>query len=240
LLFNAKEMSVTRKVLALSNVFSVERNSDILLKEKNRLTLEFRSIKNKFQITLLLGEVKNSDEEFKKSFLRGVFLGCGILSAPSSYHIEMKLEKDMERNFVSKILKQFDVRHSTRSSKIYVSGRENIKKFLYLIGSSSVFLVLEEDAVEKTLSNEINRRTNFEYANLKRQSDASTKQVEILEKLKENGKLDKLRSDLKEVAFLRLEYPYVSLAELSRLSQNYFSKQAIYYRLRRIIKRYEE
>ncbi len=240
MLFSSSEISIIRKIIMLSNMFPIEREMDVLQKEKGYFTLEFKNTRNKLSARVLIEEVKSGEEEFRKSFLRGVFLGCGILSAPPSYHIEMHFEKNMERNFISKMLKRFDVKHLAKNSKIYIAGRENIKKFLYLIGASSVFLVLEEDAIEKALSSEINRKTNFEYANLKRQSDASTKQLKMLKKLKKNGKLDILDEDLREVAFLRLKYPYASLAELSRLSQGHFSKQAIYRRLKKIVREYEE
>ena len=239
MLFSSAEISVIRKIIVLSNAFPIEREADILQKEKGYFTLEFRNVRNKLSAELLLKEVKNSKEEFKKSFLRGIFLGCGILSAPPSYHIEMHLEKDIERKFVSKMLTKFHTKHSMKNDKIYITGRGNVERFLYLIGASSTFLILEEDAVEKALSNELNRKTNFEYANLKRQSDASTKQLRILNELKKNGKFDSLNEELKEVAFLRMKYPYASLSELSQFS-GHLSKQAIYHRLRKIIKKYEE
>lgn len=239
MLFSSREIAVARKTLILANAFPVQRDSDILQKESDKSTLEFRGIKSGFQIKELLKEVSKSSKEFKKSFLRGVFLGCGILSAPPSYHLEMNIEKEFEKKFAAKMLLEFGIKYLIKGDKIYIKGRENIKKFMYTIGSLSVFLLLEDDEIEKALSNEINRKANFEYANLRRQSDAALKQVEILKKLRKKGKLDKLRDDLREVALLRLRHPYASLDELSRFSLDHLSKQAVYYRLKRILKKYE-
>lgn len=239
LLFSSREIAVARKTLILANAFPVQRDSDILQKESDKSTLEFRGIRSEFQIKELLKEASKGSEEFKKSFLRGVFLGCGILSAPPYYHLEMNIEKEFEKKFVAKMLLKFGIKYLIKDDKIYIKGRENIKKFMYTIGSLSVFLLLEDDEIEKALSNEINRKANFEYANLRRQSNAALKQVKILKELRKKGKLDKLRDDLKEVALLRLRHPYASFTELSRFSLSHLSKQAVYYRLKRILKNYE-
>ncbi|PIW10341.1 MAG: hypothetical protein COW37_03565 [Caldiserica bacterium CG17_big_fil_post_rev_8_21_14_2_50_35_7] len=49
-----------------------------------------------------------------------------------------------------------------------------------------------------------------------------------------------MRNDLKEIAIMRLTYPYLSLSELAEKSNGRYSKQSIYYRLRKIMEAYEK
>ncbi len=197
-------------------------------------------IKNSYNFDDIKQWVKRRTLEEKKSFLRGVFLGCGILSNPPNYHLEFRFEKKPEQQFVSSIIREFDIKYSTGDSHIYVKGRENIKAVLHLMGSVEVYLTLEEDAVIKEMTNTANREANFEFANLKRQTASATEQLKILEKIKANGLLEKMREDLREVAELRLSYPYLSLNALSEKTKGKYSKQSIYYRLKKIMRLYGE
>jgi DNA-binding protein WhiA len=170
----------------------------------------------------------------KKAFLRGVYLGCGIISSPPSYHLEFRFEKESERDLVSSILNHFRIKHSVREGRIFIKGRENIKDFLYTVKAFGIYTELENDAIEKSVSNEVNRLANFEFANLKRLTNSASKEIKAIKSIIEKGEFEKLDSDLKEVALLRLNNPLSSLRELSEKSKGRFSKQEIYYRLKKI------
>jgi len=70
-----------------------------------------------------------------------------------------------------------------------LKGRENIKDFLYLIGARDSYLELEEDAVQKSISNKINRLTNFEFANLKRQTALASEDIKAIKQLQKRESL---------------------------------------------------
>jgi Uncharacterized protein conserved in bacteria len=74
----------------------------------------------------------------------------------------------------------------------------------------------------------------FEFANLKRLTNSASKEIKAIKSIIEKGEFEKLDSELKEVALLRLNNPLSSLRELSEKSKGRFSKQEIYYRLRKI------
>ncbi len=240
LLFSSREFSIIRKIVKIANSLNLKRNEDIIQKENNRIVLEFREVSGRFDLKSIINQIKNFSMLQEKAFFRGVFLGCGILSTPPSYHIELRFEKEKELNIVEKILNNFSIKHLSRNNIVYITGRENVKAFLYEIGTINAYLYMEQDAVNKKVTNDSNRKVNFEYANLKRQSDASTKQMKIIKKMEQEGIIGNLSEELKDVAELRLEYPYSSLRELSEKSKNRLTKQTIYYRLKKIIKIYEK
>ena len=60
-------------------------------------------------------------------------------------------------------------------------------------------------------------------------------QIEAINKLKENGKFNKLDDNLKELANLRIEYPNMSLIELGKKLKNPVGKSGVNYRLKKIM-----
>ncbi len=231
LVFSSGEMFIIRKIVDLANKLALERKSDLLSREKGRFEIIFGGLKKNFDSNAIMKALEHATVSEKLSFLRGVYIGCGILSAPPSYHLELRFENARELAFVGKILSNVRIKHSLTEGRVFVKGRENVKKFLFDIGATESYLLLEEDAVLKGVSNKVNRTANFEYANLERQTNSSTKQIEAIEKLKENGVLQDLREDLRDAAILRLTYPYLSLSDVAKKSNGRFTKQSLYYRL---------
>lgn len=240
LTFSSKEIFILRKVLEISNKLNIKREKDIVLNEGDYYLLELKGVKENFEIEKIREAVINFNQENKKAFIRGIYLGCGILSSPPSYHLELRFENSHDLELAASILKDLKVKHSVSELKIYIKGRENIKQFLFDVKANDAYILLEEDAVKKEISNRANRKANFEFANLERQTASSTRILNILEKIRDKGDLEKLREDLKEVAILRLSYPLLSLKELSEKTNGKLTKQGIYYRLKRIEKAYGE
>jgi Uncharacterized protein conserved in bacteria len=232
--FSSRELFVIRKILTLFNELKIKREKDILSSERGIHELFLTGLDLDFNFENIFPLVKRALVNEKKAFLRGVYLGCGIISSPPSYHLEFRFEKESERDLVSSILNHFRIKHSVREGRIFIKGRENIKDFLYAVKAFGIYTELENDAIEKSVSNEVNRLANFEFANLKRLTNSASKEIKAIKSIIEKGEFEKLDSELKEVALLRLNNPLSSLRELSEKSKGRFSKQEIYYRLRKI------
>lgn len=217
----------------------VEREKDILQRENNRRILISIGINKEYTFKKIKKHVIALNSDGIYAFLRGIFLGCGILSSPPFYHLELRLANERAAQLVFRLLNKIGVKSLRKKNIIYIKGRSNIENFLYRVGAMNTFLFLEEDAVNKNLINSANRKANCEYANIKRQSDASTRQITILKKMKEEGLLDNLPNRYREVVELRLSYPFLPFSELSKKTNGKLSKQTIYYRLRRVIDSYK-
>lgn len=220
--------------MKLFNDLKIERKRDVITEERSMHEILFYGVEFDFDTGRIREAILSSKAEEKKAFLRGVYLGCGIISTPPSYHLELRFEKEEELKIVSLILSQFKVRHHSTTERIYIKGRENIKDFLYLIKAYNAYMELEEDLVKRSVSNIANRLANFEYANLKRQANSASEDVKKIKALIERGDIDNLDEDLKEIAFLRLEFPFLSLREIAEKTKGRFTKQEVYYRLRKI------
>ncbi len=89
--------------------------------------------------------------------------------------------------------------------------------------------------VFKDVRNNVNRRTNFENANLDRTVNASLRQTQAIEKLKREGNFEKLSPELKKIAVLRLENPELSLQQIGQMLDPPLSRSGVNHRLQKIL-----
>ena len=149
----------------------------------------------------------------------------------------IKYEKDAKE--IEEMLKIFDIKSNILKMEneysIYLKDREEIAKFLALIGANKSVLRFEEIRVQREMNNKINRIVNCETANLNKTINASIEQIEAIKKLKSNKKFEKLEDSLKEIAELRLKNPNASLIELGKMLKQPIGKSGVNYRLKKIM-----
>lgn len=198
-------------------------------------------------------------ESEQKSFVRGIFLGGGTINNPKNkYHIELMVKQEKIAREVINILEKYNInfkllnktneekdtlskskeskKSKTHKYSIYSKDGEEISKILAFIEASSSVLKFEEIRVYRDMRNNINRIVNCETANLSKTVDAAIKQIEAINKLKQEGKFNKLPDNLKEIAELRVKNPEASLTELGNMLKTPLGKSGVNYRLQTIIK----
>ncbi|MBR5620416.1 MAG: DNA-binding protein WhiA, partial [Clostridia bacterium] len=173
------------------------------------------------------------------SFIRGVFLACGSISSPEkSYHLEfvvpfLKLSNDLF-SFLQEL--GFPPKHIMRKGYhiIYYKDSESIEDLLTLMGATNATLRLIGIKVDKDMRNHVNRRVNFETANIDRSVQAGTQQIDAIRKIERTRGLDSLPQGLQEIAQIRLEHPEATLYELEQLFEGRLSRSGINHRLKRL------
>ena len=182
-----------------------------------------------------------SKEQIEKAYLRGAFLGSGTINNPKNkYHLEVKIKnKDIADNMIN-ILDKYEIKFKVLSSNnkyfIYSKDGEQISKFLAFIEAGNSVLKFEEIRVIRDMRNNINRIVNCETANLSKTVDASIKQIEAINKIKESGRFSNLPDNLKEIAELRIKNPDASLIELGKMLEKPIGKSGVSYRLHTLVK----
>jgi DNA-binding protein WhiA len=173
------------------------------------------------------------------SYLRGAFLGGGFVADPhGDFHFELTAEAEgLARDLVD-LMARFEMEAKVTKRRglyaVYLKGAEPIVTFLALVGAHRALLRAEDVRVMKSVRNRVNRLVNAETANLVKSTDAAMMQLERIRQLAESRGLDALPPALKELAYLRLEHPDVSLRELGELADPPLSKSAVYHRIRRL------
>lgn len=169
-----------------------------------------------------------------RSYLRGVFLGCGSLSIGKKYHLEMSFSTLVMAQDVIALLGSFDItakvlaRHEKHV--VYIKGSESICDFLALIGASKAVLAISELVANRIASSQANRCTNCDLANADKTVATSMKQIECIKKVADYVTDPKLTT----VMNVRLNMPESSYEELA--SELGVSKSTIKYRLKKLEK----
>src|SRR5437773_12513309 len=83
------------------------------------------------------------------------------------------------------------------------------------MGASRAVMEVENVRVVREVSGEVNRRLNFETANIGKTIGSGLRQAAAIERLEADGKLERLPPALREMARWRSENPELNLGELS-------------------------
>lgn len=185
------------------------------------------------------------DDDCKRSYIRGAFLGGGSISDPEkTYHMEFVTNNEEFSIGFKNLINSFGFNSKIVSRKnnyvIYLKESDQISDLLNIMGAHSALLNLENVRIVKEMRNNVNRIVNCETANLSKTVNAAIRQMENIEYIKNTIGLDSLPKNLREIAYLRIECEDLSLKELGEMLTPPIGKSGINHRLRKIEKIAEE
>ena len=167
------------------------------------------------------------------------FVQKGSVNDPNtSYHLEIVCDSSHEAEIVASLMAEqgFKVRTTGRKGKhiAYLKDRESIADFLGYIGAVSSMMAMENSLILKDVRNSVNRRVNFEAANIERTVGAAMKDIEDIRYIESHGGLKQLPAGLREMAEIRIEYPDATLQSLGDNMDPPLGKSGVNHRLRKI------
>ena len=173
----------------------------------------------------------------RKAMLRGLFLGCGSVNAPSSrYHLEFVAPTESWARVIVEMAAESGapagVMERGGQYVVYVKEGDAIVRLLSLMGASRAVMEFENVRVVRSVSGQVNRRLNFETANIGKAIGSGLRQAAAIERLDNAGRLESLPAALREMARWRAAYPELNLGELAVRMK--LSKSAVNHRLRRL------
>lgn len=185
------------------------------------------------------------DDECKKAYIRGAFLGGGSISDPEkTYHMEFVTNNEEFSIGFKDLINSFGFNSKIVSRKnnyvIYLKEGDQISDILNIIGAHNALLNLENTRVVKEMRNNVNRIVNCETANLSKTVNAAIRQMENIKYIRDTIGLDALPENLREIAYLRAECEDLSLKELGEILTCPIGKSGVNHRLRKIEKIAEE
>jgi cell division protein WhiA len=173
----------------------------------------------------------------RKAMLRGLFLGCGSVNAPNTrYHLEFVAPTRSWASAIARLIEGAGVKAGVTErggqAVVYVKDGDGIVRLLSMMGANRAVMEFENVRVVREVSGEVNRRLNFETANIGKTIGSGMRQAAAIERLEADGKLDRLPPALREMARWRAENPDLNLGELAGRMK--LSKSAVNHRLRRL------
>ena len=181
--------------------------------------------------------IKKMDK--KRAFVRDCFLNSGVFSNPDkTYHLEFTLDEEKADKLQKLLTDNFGL-HPKKfirrgQTVVYLKEGDEIADVLKIIRADKSLMLFEGTRVEKSIRNEINRRVNFETANLNKTVDAALEQIEAIKYISSSVGLSYLSAPLEEVARLRLKNENLTLTEIGALLKPPIGKSGVNHRLRKI------
>lgn len=179
------------------------------------------------------------DDDARRAYIRGAFLGAGSISDPEkTYHIEFVVSSNEFGEQFKELINSYGLNSKIAMRKnsyvVYIKESEQISDILNIMGAHKALLSLENTKIVKQMRNDINRIVNCETANLSKTIDASIRQIENIRFIKDTVGLSALPPNLREIANLRLENENLSLKELGQMLSAPLGKSGVNHRLRKI------
>ena len=181
----------------------------------------------------------------RRAYLRGAFLAAGSVNDPQkSYHFEIVAQEAEEAELLCKLFQSFSIEARITKRKnsevVYIKDGESIVDSLNVMQAPVALMAFENVRILKDMKNNVNRRVNFEAANIGKTVSAAVRQRKSIELAKKLPEFEELPESVKEAARLRLEFPDLSLKELGEMCEPKVGKSGFNHRLRRIIELVED
>ena len=254
--FSTESLAVGKLIVSLSAaLYTLEPTIELSERERRRpltlvtllgddaekLLLDCGLLTNEsgeFSIGETVPEKLLPDDECRRAFLRGAFLGSGSCTNPyRGYHLEIVARSEAFAEQLLSVLSAFAQEAKTMQRRekpvVYLKGDE-VSAFLALIGANASVLKFESARSERDFRNYVNRTTNCETANIEKTVFASTEQIGAIETIEERMGLNRLPAPLYEAALLRLNHPEATLQELADLAE--IGKSGMNHRLSRLVR----
>lgn len=176
----------------------------------------------------------------RRSFLRGMFLGCGtVISPEKGYHAEFLVEDEQRARFLMRVLSLCDIEASMsmrrQKAVVYIKNGEAVSRLLATLGAARAVLKVEEVRTVRSVQKQVTRAINCDHANLGKQLSAAQRQLEAISHISRMTGLSALPDELQALARLRISHQDASLEQLGQLLKPTVSKSAVQHRMKRLM-----
>ncbi len=211
-----------------------------ILKEIGVLTEK----ENAYEVSLNMFGAIAEKECCLKNFMKGLFLSVGNCILPSDrktakggYHAELVFYHSAPAyetlSALSKMGVQSKIIRRRDAYVVYIKSSEQIQNLLAYLGCPLSVLKVTDLIIKREITNNSNRQKNCDLGNLNRQITASAEQTEAINKIIQNGLLEKLKEPLQKVALARMDNPEDSSMELAEKLG--VTKSCLMHRIRKLI-----
>ena len=177
----------------------------------------------------------------RRSFIRGAFLAAGTVTDPDKdYHLEFTCPSRNLAAELTEMIDGFEIRMKQTkrggANILYLKKSGDIEDLMLRMGASDTAMMMMGAKMFKDVRNTVNRRVNFENANMVRSVTAAGKQYDAILVIEGHGGISSLPPELQELAKLRLENPDVSTGEIRKLLSDSLTISGVNHRFQKLMK----
>ena len=235
---------IEKYAVLMKTAFSLDITKPISREETLRILAALKWINNRNEIHLPINEQRTNGLLVqktccKRAFIRGAFLASGSMSDPNkSYHFEIVGKTSEQAIQLKELMNAFETDAKIVERKghhvVYLKEGAQIVDMLNVMEAYVSLMNLENVRILKEMRNSVNRQVNCETANLNKTVSAAVRQIEDINILQQAIGLDNLPENLREIAYLRLEYQDAPLKDLGQYLDPPVGKSGVNHRLRRL------
>lgn len=193
------------------------------------------------EVSLKINWANIENECCYAAFLRGAFITIGTATDPEKeYHLEFSTPYKNLAEGLNILIKDIvdmkitpGITRRKSSYVVYLKDSSQIEDLLTYIGATNASMELMQIKMYKEVKNDINRKANFETANMDKTYSAAARQMAAIAIISDTIGIDNLPEELIETAKLRLENPEMTLRELAQTLN--ITRSAVNYRLKKIL-----
>lgn len=187
-----------------------------------------------------LSELFAKEDCCKAAFLKGAFLGGGILIDPQkNYNMEFITSSPSVQLDFGVFLEEmgFDFKATKRRNSLvlYSKQSDTICDLLTLVGAYAAQMEILNVKIEREMRNDWNRVANSENANFDKVVTASVRQIRAIEKIENTIGIDSLPEELQTIAILRKKNKDLSLVALGEKLVPKLTKSGVNHRMKKIL-----
>ena len=235
---------VEKYAILMKKAFAIDITKTISREDTLRILAALKWINNKNEIHLPLHEQRTNGLLIQKTccrraFIRGAFLSAGSMSDPNkAYHFEIVCKTREQADQLKELMTAFETDAKIVERKghhvVYLKEGAQIVDMLNVMEAYVSLMNLENVRILKEMRNSVNRQVNCETANINKTVSAAVRQLEDINILQQAVGLDNLPDNLREIAYLRLEYQDAPLKDLGQYLDPPVGKSGVNHRLRKL------
>ena len=235
---------VEKYAILMKKAFAIDITKTISREDTLRILAALKWINNKNEIHLPINEQRTNGLLIQKTccrraFIRGAFLSAGSMSDPNkAYHFEIVCKTREQADQLKELMTAFETDAKIVERKghhvVYLKEGAQIVDMLNVMEAYVSLMNLENVRILKEMRNSVNRQVNCETANINKTVSAAVRQLEDINILQQAVGLDNLPDNLREIAYLRLEYQDAPLKDLGQYLDPPVGKSGVNHRLRKL------
>lgn len=235
---------VEKYAILMKKAFAMDITKTISREDTLRILAALKWINNKNEIHLPINEQRTNGLLIQKTccrraFIRGAFLSAGSMSDPNkAYHFEIVCKTREQAEQLKELMTAFETDAKIVERKghhvVYLKEGAQIVDMLNVMEAYVSLMNLENVRILKEMRNSVNRQVNCETANINKTVSAAVRQLEDINILQQAVGLDNLPDNLREIAYLRLEYQDAPLKDLGQYLDPPVGKSGVNHRLRKL------
>lgn len=235
---------VEKYAILMKKAFAIDITKTISREDTLRILAALKWINKKNEIHLPINEQRTNGLLVQKTccrraFIRGTFLAAGSMSDPNkAYHFEIVCKTREQAEQLKELMNAFETDAKIVERKghhvVYLKEGAQIVDMLNVMEAYVSLMNLENVRILKEMRNSVNRQVNCETANINKTVSAAVRQLEDINILQQAVGLDNLPDNLREIAYLRLEYQDAPLKDLGQYLDPPVGKSGVNHRLRKL------